>query len=190
MTAGSQFRAPESCKQQHVEVLAEAQKLPPTTASGKHWSCYQAVSAAVRCKINEHKQALLEKSGETLEDMTERERHQWTADLCQHPQYMGPSCGNVPALLRRTNLWLFGQRRLALPSEHLECQGWNLFGDPACLYKSSITPEQLQNMKPARVKSFAGNGMHLQVLASVLAFTFGLPLSDAAGQGEVTSLET
>ena len=66
MTAGSQFRAPESCKQQHVEVLAEAQKLPPTTASGKHWSCYQAVSAAVRCKINEHKQALLEKSGETL----------------------------------------------------------------------------------------------------------------------------
>ena len=103
---------------------------------------------------------------------------------------MGPSCGNVPALLRRTNLWLFGQRRLALPSEHLECQGWNLFGDPACLYKSPITPEQLQNMKPARVKSFAGNGMHLQVLASVLAFTFGLPLSDAAGQGEVTSLET
>ena len=174
MTAGSQFRAPETCKQQHVEVLAEAQKLPPTTASGKHWSCYQAVSAAARCKINEHKQALLEKSGETLEDMTERERHQWTADLCQHPQYMGPSCGNVPALLRRTNLWLFGQRRLALPSEHLECQGWNLFGDPACLYKSPITPEQLQNMKPARVKSFAGNGMHLQVLASVLAFTIGV----------------
>ena len=112
-----------------------------------------------------------EKSGKALEDMTEREREQWVADLCQNPEYMGPSCGYVPALLQRTNLWLFGQRRLALPSEHVECQGWNLFGDPAGLYKSSITLEKLQKMKPARVKSLAGNGMHLQVLASVLAFT-------------------
>ena len=174
MTPGSQFRAPEAYKQEHVVDLAAAQKLPPTTASGKRWSCYQAVSAAVRCKINEHKKALFEKSGEYLEDMEEREREQWTTDLCQSADYMAPSCGHVPALLQRTNLWLFGQRRLALPSEHLECQGWNLFGDPACLYKSPITLEQLQHMKPARVKSFAGNGMHLQVLASVLAFTFGV----------------
>ena len=171
MTVGSQFRAPDSCRERNVQDLVRAQKLPPTTASGKQWSCYQAVSSAVRHKINKHKEALLEKSGEAVENMMEREREQWTADLGQNPQYMGPSCGHVPALLQRTNLWLFGQRRLALPSEHLECQGWNLFGDPACAYKSPITLEQLQEMKPGRVKSFAGNGMHLQVLASVLAFT-------------------
>ena len=171
MTMGSHFRAPDSFRKGHIEDLVQVQKLPPTSASGKHWSCYQAVSAAVRHKVNEHKQAVHEKSGKALEDMTEREREQWVADLCQNPEYMGPSCGYVPALLQRTNLWLFGQRRLALPSEHVECQGWNLFGDPAGLYKSSITLEKLQKMKPARVKSLAGNGMHLQVLASVLAFT-------------------
>ena len=174
MTVGSQFRAPESFQKRHVQDLVQAQKLPSTTASGKQWSCFQAVSAAVRCKINEHKQALLEKSGQVWEDMTQRERDQWTADLCQHPQYMGPTCGHVPALLQRTNLWLFGQRRLALPSEHLECQGWNLFGDPASVYKSPIKIEQLQQMKPGRVKSFAGNGMHMQVIAAVLAFIIGI----------------
>ena len=53
--------------------------LPPQHMASS--GAYQAVSSAVRHKISKHKEALLEKSGEAVENMMEREREQWTADL-------------------------------------------------------------------------------------------------------------
>ena len=43
----------------------------------------------------------------------------------------------VPAVLQRSALWLFGPKRLALPLEHLECQGWNLYGAGSALAHES-----------------------------------------------------
>ena len=33
----------------------------------------------------------------------------WTCNLAQHPEYMGPTSGTIPAMLQKTELWLFAK---------------------------------------------------------------------------------
>lgn len=174
MSAGDKFRASVEHVNHFIARQAADRKLPPTTRSGKTWSCYQAVTAAVRSKICEHKAAMERMSGKDLEDHTPEELKEWTADLTQHPDYMGPSQGCVPALLQRSNLWLFEKRRVALGLEHLEVQGWNLYGDADSASKvHRHLLAHLRLVKEHRLKSFAGNSMHMHVVGAVIAFLLG-----------------
>ena len=90
------------------------------------------MSRAARAKVASHLEKLQEKT-EHLHDFSDEamacEFHKWCSNLQQNADYMGPVSGNVPALLQSSNLWLFGKRRLALPMEHLEVQGWNVWGN-------------------------------------------------------------
>ena len=176
MTAADKFRAPALGVKNYIAKLAEQQHLPKNTRSGKDWSCFQAVSRAVRDKIQAHQEELARKllsadldSGlaATADDPLEL-RH-WTSNVAQQPHFMGPVRGNVPAMLQHTNLWIFGKRRLALPMEHLEIQGWNIYGNFDNPYRSNIF-EVVSSMRDSRLKSFAGNGMHCQVVGAVTAF--------------------
>ena len=82
---------------------------------------------------------------------------------------MGPTADVVPALLRASVLWSFRLRRVALPLEHLELQGWAMFD-------SSSGPQSCQcigafrQLSDQKLRQLAGNGMHLAVIGSVLAF--------------------
>ena len=175
MTVGDKFRAPEFSVRNFVERLAESNNLPPTTASGKPWSCFQAMSRAARAKVASHLEKLQEKT-EHLHGFSDEamacEFHKWCSNLQQNADYMGPVSGNVPALLQNSNLWLFGKRRLALPMEHLEVQGWNVWGNNNS-YKGDLLVAA-GHMRDSRIKSFAGNGMHLHVVAAVLAFVMAV----------------
>ena len=145
MTAAGKFRAPALGVKNYIAKLAEQQHLPKNTRSGKDWSCFQAVSRAVRDKIQAHQEELARKllsadldSGlaATADDPLEL-RH-WTSNVAQQPHFMGPVRGNVPAMLQHTNLWIFGKRRLALPMEHLEIQGWNILNIWKCRQPISV----------------------------------------------------
>ena len=171
LTPTAKFRAPQDQVSEFVAGLAAKQLLPPVSRSGRAWSCFQAVSGPVRRQIQEHEIARAEeakkKSDTGVEDA--EDSSMWVTNLAQSAQYMKPVYGQVPALLRKSNLWLFGPRRLALPQEHLECQGWNLFG--AGPFVNEASKEVFQTMTHSCLKSFAGNSMHLHAVGAVIAFT-------------------
>ena len=166
MLPDEKFRAPAEAVRSAIKKMEESQRLPPTTSSGKPWSCFQACTAAVRAKIVAHTQALKDKIGPEAMQDPEVLRN-WTCNLAQHPEYMGPTSGTIPAMLQKTELWLFAKKRLALPKEHLEVQGFNLWGQGP--YVSHMRGA-LDKLKDARLKSLAGNAMHVHVLATVVGF--------------------
>ena len=129
MCPEQKFRAPPSLVQDFVKGLVVASTLPETSRSGQAWSCYQAMSAALRRKVEEHKRWLTQEAGE--DELLLPAASMWTTNLAQSATFMPPTSGLVPAMLQKTILWLFGKRRLALPQEHLDCQGWNIFGEGA-----------------------------------------------------------
>ena len=57
MTAADKFRAPALGVKNYIAKLAEQQHLPKNTRSGKDWSCFQAVSRAVRRAVRDKIQA-------------------------------------------------------------------------------------------------------------------------------------
>lgn len=76
-------------------------------------------------------------------------------------------------MLRKTllQLQLFGKRRLALPLEHLEVQGWNVFsaGTGNDRYRSPLH-SKFRSLSASSLRSLAGNAMHVRVVGTVAAF--------------------
>ena len=184
MCGTDMFRAPHEEVQQHVAGMARRNHLPPTSRSGKPWSCYQAMSASVRSSVDAHTKALAKQMDDGMQV------RQFIANVAQKPSYMGATRFHVPALLRKSNLWLFGLKRLALPQEHLEIQGMNLYGgavpagspasksnEPAWTeaaerYRcSQAVVNELKSMSDNKIRSMSGNAMHMRVIGTVLAFT-------------------
>lgn len=99
------------------------------------------------------------------------------------PDYMPATRFFVPALLQASKLWLFGKQRWPLPMEHLEVQGFNIYGSGDATFQDVDDSTQLlaekfkcqfvdrlAAMGATKIKSVAGNGMNLQVVGAVLAF--------------------
>ena len=166
MSPHLKFRAPEAAVNAYIEKLAEKQHLPSKTRSGKSWSCYQSMSAAMRDKIAEHTVAMENKISQ---EPDKSNPNMWVTNLTQSADFMPPNFAHVPALLQRSTLWLFGHRRVALPLEHLEVQALNVFGNGSSVYRCEFADE-LAKLPESRIKSIAGNAMNIHVCASVLAF--------------------
>ena len=92
----------------------------------------------------------------------------WVANLSQRATHMPPT-PHIAALLKNSHLYIFGLSRPALPSEHFELQGWNLYGDPN-LGPGADLRRAVQNLLPTHQQAISGNGMHPHVLGSVLLF--------------------
>ena len=168
MSPDKKFRAPQTLVKEYVNKLAAASHLPSVSRSGNAWSCYQAMSAARRRALHEHTQVLTEEKKAPHE---EKDMHMWLTNLDQQAGYMPPQYGRVPAILRRSSLWLYGKRRLALPQELLEVQGFNLFGSHTCRYKCPAKYiASLSELPESSVRSVAGNSMHVHVLGALLSF--------------------
>ena len=91
------------------------------------------------------------------------------ANLTQKPEYMAPQVGIAPALLRNSRLWSFAHRRMALPWEHLELQGYNLYTEDSDKYKTSFA-QVLPSVSDSAIRNMAGNAFHLRAVAAALAF--------------------
>ena len=164
MSPHLKFRAPEAAVTAYIEKLAATHHLPFKPRSGKSWSCYQSMSAAMREKVQEHTAAMQNK---ITEEPGKSNPNMWVTNLTQTADFMPPTFGRVPAMLQRSTLWLFGHRRVALPLEHVEVQALNVFGSG--VYRCEFADE-LSKLSEARIKSIAGNAMNIRVCASVLAF--------------------
>ncbi|OLP89574.1 hypothetical protein AK812_SmicGene28969 [Symbiodinium microadriaticum] len=91
------------------------------------------------------------------------------SNIRQKPEYMGPMLsGYVPTLLQSSVLWSFRHRRLVLPVEMLELQGYNLLDqDPS---RRSCIETCLSEISDTAIRGMAGNAMHIQCIGNVLAF--------------------
>ena len=179
----SKFRAPPETVQAHVRKLAQKNHLPPTTTSGREWSYAQACTAATRAMVQQHKEWV---ENHVRETKISFDPYQWTTNLSQSPEHMHPNKGFVPALLRRSSLYLFGQGRAAVPLEYLECQGWNVFGERgvSSLRRLDVSRTGAESAGQTRsllacfealpqmvLQELAGNGMHLHVITAVVMFS-------------------
>ena len=122
------FRAPQHEVDDQVRRLTVKQNLPDATSSGRKWSFLQVCSAATKASIQEHEAFVddqIEALGLIQPGEISAEKKRWITNLSQRVQRMPPVRDCVPALLRRSTLYVFGRKRQAVPAEHLEIQGWN-----------------------------------------------------------------
>ena len=73
----------------------------------------------------------------------------------------------VPTLLRSSSLWSSVLRRLLIPLEHIEIQGYPVYGFGEENY---FAADELRHLTAVEIKSLSGNGIHSGCAGSVLAF--------------------
>eukprot|EP00969_Alexandrium_andersonii_P036593 1603909-Alexandrium_andersonii.AAC.1 len=111
------------------------------------------LAPGMKQRLKEHERTC--KHSEGMLDLSQNSSH---THLTRH----------CPALLRKTCLWSFAQKRLVLPLEHLEMQGYPVL-QPAHGYTTHWAAT-IKEMSPTVVKSMAGNGMRASSIASVIMF--------------------
>ena len=154
------LRAPVSKQNEFLSKLATQRNLPPFRSSGSGWSNFLVMTHAQQKSLGQHEDALRNAGlSSTAPVLT---------NLSQRAQHMGPVLsGYVPTLLRRSKIWSFRLRRMVLPEECIELQGYNLFGHAEC---RSPIQHAMAFVKDSAKKSLAGNAMHVQSIGSVLIF--------------------
>ena len=91
-------------------------------------------------------------------------------DVQQAPDFASASAdGCVPCLIRNSCLYSFKLQRHMTKEEHLCAQGLHAT-EAACTHFELPWRSALEKLKPAEVRSLAGNGMHCHVVSLVLAY--------------------
>ena len=101
--------------------------------------------------------------------VAEHERQAYVANIINSPEYQKPVCKHLPVLLRKTCMWSWKVKRLALPAEHMEMQGHLLFDAEDDPFKCSFS-KGLENLSDGQVRALAGNGMHIRAIGACLLF--------------------
>ena len=125
VTGDCLLRAPAADVKSFLQRQAERRGLQ-AMRHGKSWSCYQTLSAGARGRLEEYERQLgdAEKRPPMLANITQ------SAHRGQISYY-------VPALLRGSALWSFRKRRLAIPLEHCEVQGYSVWGESPLISERS-----------------------------------------------------
>ena len=136
------------------------------------WTC----TAAQRASVKEHTDALKRRASSEVRLQQEEalgskqnlgKGSEWICNLRQTPEHVPALWRRVPTLMRKSQLYVFGLRRVGLPLESLELQGWNVFGSRAS--HGNLT-DCLRSLPSSQATSLSGNGMHLHVLGSLMFF--------------------
>ena len=162
MHGDQMMRAPEAEVREIIQKMATAQGLPLHRQSQKEWSYFLVMTGASRAAVEKHETAIMEAGHARTASLV--------VNLANNPEFIGarPN-GLVPAVLRSSKLWSFAKKRGVLPSELLEMQGYNIHGD-----RPSAISDVLKDLTEPQVRELAGNGMHVQCVACVLAFALAL----------------
>ena len=92
----------------------------------------------------------------------------------------------VPALLRSSQLWSFRKRRVAIPYEHLEIQGFRFYKEAGGEDEAGDGAKQHPNiaamsaLEDRHITSMAGNSMHAVQVSSVFLMVLACTESVAA----------
>eukprot|EP00439_Symbiodinium_sp_Y106_P025582 s5201_g3.t1 len=155
------LRASPELVASHIAKMAASRQLPALRSSGLPWSCFLAMSPSQQNSLKAHEDWLVQ-AGYNV-------RSSVMSNIRQKPEYMGPVLsGYVPTLLQSSILWSFRQRRLVLPAEMLELQGYNVLDqDPS---RRSCIATCLSDISDTAIRSMAGNATHISCIGNVLAF--------------------
>ena len=154
------LRASDDAVANFIRSLAAKRNLPSRRSSNSEWSCYLAMGKSLQTSVQEHEQSLTSQ-GYAVQSAV-------LTNLSQRATYMGPVVsGHVPALLRKSMLWSFRRRRLMLPDECLEIQGYNMFGPGV---RTCLAEYLQQHVSGSAKREMAGNAMHVAVVGCVLCY--------------------
>jgi len=148
-------RAPQEEVNADKERLAFRRGLPRARSSGRAWNSLHLLTPAQRRHIKVYKKPF--KSGVRM-----------VCNPLQSPTRFRATVF-VPTLLKASSIWSMNKRRLFTALEHIECQGYQVFGPEA------DNPEKLEAgraLSDAEIRSLAGNGMHSACVGACMMFLF------------------
>ena len=159
MSCRDHLRAPPAAIQAYIASLAEKRSMPETRRSGRKWNCFQVLTPALKASVRRHEQHLLKMKISLAVPLV--------VNLIQSPGFIKPVVGMIPALLRTSLLWSIPDRRLVIPQEYLELQGYQIFDndEQQCPFLESF-----QELSDRKLRQFMGNAMHLRIVGSCLMF--------------------
>ena len=156
----SRLRAPAAEVESYIQSLAQRRGLPAARRTKRQWTCFQVLSPALKAQVKAHEDAY-KKSDEYVPGQPA------LFNLAQRPDYLKTVGGVVPALLRTSVLWSSHHRRLVLPCEYFEIQGYNVYDADStqCDFLHI-----LRALSDRKVRQLAGNAMHLRAVGTAIMF--------------------
>ena len=161
MLGSEKMGATEQAVREHIVKLASHRNMPARRASGRMWSHYQVLSPSCRRMVDRYDEALIAAGLD--------HRGHWTANLRWTPEYLMPAGRNMGTLVRNSLVWNFQKRRCMLPLELMEVPCHAVCCAEDNPHRCSFIGV-LESLRDSSVRSIAGNGMHLRVVALVIAF--------------------
>ena len=153
-------RATEEEKRTFVEEVALERGLPRKRSACKRWSSYQVLPRGHRERLRGYESL--------AKNTTGTERPVALVNLMQNPQFMPSLPKNVPTLLTASRLWLLADSREVLPVEHLEVQGYVLYGQQ----DEYTIPEELRArlllLSRSSLRKLTGNAFNLSSVGTAL----------------------
>ena len=153
---------PKELRRQYLDDLVAGKHLPARDGRGQRW----------------HQKALLTKPGaQRLSEYEEAakkrglpEKAEVFCDITQNPEY-GSITALVPALLRNSSPWSLKYDREMIPAERLEAMGLACILPEQTVGCKTVCGDIISALKPAQVKSMAGNAMHVAAIGVVLIYS-------------------
>ena len=145
----------------NIDAWAAKRGLPANRRTQRQWSCFQVLSPAMKKAVREHEQHCRQ----TFPN--DGLNKQILANLSQRPTYFPAKTGIIPALLRSSLLWSIPGRRLVVPYEYFEIQGYNMFDADATQCSFINILDRISHRK---LRMLAGNAMHLRVVGAAIMF--------------------
>lgn len=126
--------------------MARMKHLTARDGQGCRWPMRRVLSPGYEFRLKEHEAKVGDKHSDLF------------CYLCQSTKY-GGATSHIPALLRKSQIWSMGHKRLLLPEEHCRVMGMR------------FTPA-MEDMKDSHLRSLAGNAMHSAAFGCILLYTF------------------
>ena len=153
-------RAPEEEKKMYVEEAALERGLPRQRSELKRWSNYQILSPGARSRLQGY-ELLGEKKVGTRRPVA-------VVNLMQNPSFMPTLPKNVPTLLTASRLWLLAESREVLPVEHLEVQGYAVYGAQDSFTVPDDLRAHLMSLSRPALRKLTGNAFNLSSVGTAL----------------------
>lgn len=161
------FRAPKEQVERRLQQTAFRRGLPSVCADGKAWHNRQLLNPGRKIRLQGY-EALAVKRG------IDETRPPYMCNLAQSSWYFQTLAFNVPALLRKSNLWPLRYSREMLAEEALEVQGMSLFSPEDFAYPCPFRQAVLDGrFCEGALRSLSGNAMHVAVVGACLCFLLG-----------------
>ena len=174
MTGDVYFNAPEEYVTKDVKTRAVKLGMPECRGDGRAWHFKHVLTHAARASVHAWEDHVRMKLG-----LDRADRPNVNVSITQRPGIRGEATELLPPLLQRTQVWSIQKQRLLLPLEKMQAQGFVIFNETSDFRAPFM--QHLQRLSSEALGHFAGNGMHLPTMGTLLAFSMTLHAQVAQG---------